>query len=433
MNISVFGVGYVGLCIAAFLCENKHRVTCYDINSDKLNKLNDGIIPFFEPKLEELIKKNLNKKLFFTDNISDTCKNTNVFFVTVGTPSNLDGSADISQVEQVIKNIVSNTDKYSVIINKSTVPIGTSKKIAHDMQEFAKADFDIVSNPEFLSQGNAVDNVFNPQRVIIGTESKRALKYVFDVYKPVRKHIIVMNQESAETVKYAANAFLATKISFINEISNLCNKTGADISMVALGIGSDKRIGKDFLNAGIGYGGSCFPKDTTALIEIAKNFDANLGIVQATVSANNYQRLYFADKILKFYNNDISGKTISIWGLSFKPNTDDTREAPSFTIINQLLKNGAIINVYDPKAMEKSRAILGDSVNYFSDKYDAISNSSALIILTEWDEFKNANLAKISGCLKDNVIFDGRNIFSKQDIDKVKLKYICMGKYGKEN
>ena len=431
-NITVIGAGYVGLVASACLADMGNRVICVDCNKEKINLLNKGIMPLYEPGLEELVKTNIEaKRLSYSDDINYAVKNSLICIIAVGTPPKEDGSVDLSYVFKAAKDIACVMDGYRVIVDKSTVPVGTSSKIAQIIKENTNFDFDVVSNPEFLKQGNAIDDFLSPDRVIIGVDSKKALKIMQELYSPYfrkENRIIIMDIKSAEMTKYASNAFLAAKISFINEIALLCEKTGADVEMVRRGMGADSRIGNQFLFPGLGYGGSCFPKDVRALIKTGEENNCETELLRAVEEVNKRQRYKFVDKILKRFNNDIKDKTFALWGLSFKPKTSDLREAPSITIINELLKKGAKIKAYDPKAMQSAKLIFEDKIEYSKTSYDALSGSDALILITEWSEFRRIDINKIKNSLKTPLIFDGRNQYNPKEMKRSGIEYICTGK-----
>ncbi len=432
INITVIGAGYVGLVASACLADMGNRVICVDCNKEKINLLNKGIMPLYEPGLEELVKTNIEaKRLSYSDDINYAVKNSLICIIAVGTPPKEDGSVDLSYVFKAAKDIACVMDGYRVIVDKSTVPVGTSSKIAQIIKENTNFDFDVVSNPEFLKQGNAIDDFLSPDRVIIGVDSKKALKIMQELYSPYfrkENRIIIMDIKSAEMTKYASNAFLAAKISFINEIALLCEKTGADVEMVRRGMGADSRIGNQFLFPGLGYGGSCFPKDVRALIKTGEENNCETELLRAVEEVNKKQRYKFIDKILKRFNNDIKDKTFALWGLSFKPKTSDLREAPSITIINELLKKGAKIKAYDPKAMQSAKLIFEDKIEYSKTSYDALSGSDALILITEWSEFRRIDINKIKNSLKTPLIFDGRNQYNPKEMKRSGIEYICTGK-----
>ena len=430
MRITVIGTGYVGLVAGVCLAEMGNEVICIDNNSDKIEILKRGEIPIYEPGLEQLITKNTKeRRLIFSTDTDSAVKNSEICFIAVGTPQSEDGSADLQYVFEAAKSIAKSMNGYKVIVNKSTVPVGTADIVKKFISENTSYDFDVVSNPEFLRQGNAVKDFLEPDRIIIGSDSDKATMIIKNLYSPLTDNgikIIIMDIKSAEMTKYAANSFLATKISFMNEIANLCEKLGADAEMVRLGISSDERIGNKFLYPGIGYGGSCFPKDTRALINLAKNNDCEMKIIKATDFVNSNQVKLFIQKIINRFGNDMRNLTFSIWGLAFKPNTNDMREAPSIAIINTLLSMGAKIKAYDPKAMPSAKKILKD-ISYCDSAYDAAENTDALLILTEWKEFGETDLLKLKSLIKNPVIFDGRNIFRHIKIENAGFEYHCIG------
>jgi len=437
MNISIVGTGYVGLVSGACLAETGAFVNCIDVNQSKIDNLNNGIMPIYEPGLEDLVKKNVQKeRLLFKTKLSEVVNESDAIFIAVGTPPDEDGSADLKYVVGVAREIGQNLTNYSVIVTKSTVPVGTAKMVKAAIQEEldkrgVQVDFDVASNPEFLKEGNAVDDFLKPDRIVIGVESEMAEKILKRLYKPfvLNGHpIIVMDITSSEMTKYAANSMLATKISFINDIANLCEIVGADINMVRKGIGSDTRIGSQFLYPGVGYGGSCFPKDVQALIKTAKNYGYSLKVLQAVEEVNNYQKTVLFNKISTYFNGDLIGKTIAIWGLSFKPETDDMREAPSLVLIKSLLAKGAIVSVYDPIAMEEAKHTLGDTVKYCKDVYETLIGADALAVVTEWSEFRLPNFKVMEKLMNNKVLFDGRNIFDMEQIIEFSFKYFSIGR-----
>jgi len=432
MKISVIGTGYVGLVAGTCLAEMGNDVICVDNNQAKLDLLRKGIVPIYEPGLEELIKTNVSEgRLTFTDNLDAAVKESLVIFIAVGTPQGEDGSADLSAVFEVAKSIALSMNGYKVIVDKSTVPVGTAERVTEIIKANTDHDFDVVSNPEFLKQGAAVDDFLKPDRVIIGSESQKATEIMQEIYSPFLRTgnpVIVMDVKSAEMSKYAANAFLATKISFINEIANLCEKVGADAEHVRIGMSTDRRIGSQFLFPGLGYGGSCFPKDVKALIKIAQENGCASKILEAADEINKNQRLLFLDKILDYFNGNVSGKKFAVWGLAFKPRTNDMREAPAITIISKLLEKGASISAYDPKAMDTAKEIFGDSIEYTKTNYDALKDADALILLTEWNEFRRPDFDKVKDMLKNPVIFDGRNQYEPERMAQRGFEYFCVGK-----
>ncbi|MEI8084870.1 MAG: UDP-glucose/GDP-mannose dehydrogenase family protein [Paludibacter sp.] len=437
MNISIVGTGYVGLVSGACLAETGAVVNCIDTNQSKIDSLNNGIMPIYEPGLEDLVKRNVQKeRLFFKTKLSDVVNESDAIFIAVGTPPDEDGSADLKYVLAVAREIGSNLDNYTVVVTKSTVPVGTAVKVKAAIQDEldkrgVKVEFDVASNPEFLKEGNAVDDFLKPDRIVIGVESETAEKVLKRLYKPfvLNNHpIIVMDITSSEMTKYVANAMLATKISFINEVANLCEIVGADINLVRKGIGSDTRIGYKFLYPGVGYGGSCFPKDVQALIKTAKSYNYSLNILQAVEDANDFQKTVLFDKIYKHFEGKLNGKTIAIWGLSFKPETDDMREAPSLVLIKSLLDNGVTVNAYDPIAMHETQRILGDKIKYCKDMNEALIGADALAVVTEWSEFRLPNFKVMEKLMNDKVIFDGRNIFDMEQLQDYKFQYYSIGK-----
>ena len=431
MKICIVGTGYVGLITGACLAEMGNHVICVDNDNDKLKKLKNGITPLYEPGLEELIISNFSEnRLEFTNDLDYAVKQSLVCFIAVGTPSLDDGSCDLSYVLSVANDIGKYMDSYKVIVDKSTVPVGTHKLVEDEIKKNYSGEFDVVSNPEFLKQGAAVDDFLKPDRIVIGSNSKKAIDIMRDIYNSFTRTgnpIIIMDVYSAEMTKYAANAFLATKISFANEIANICEKVGADADLVRIGMSSDKRIGSQFLFHGLGYGGSCFPKDVKELIKTSSDYGIDSNLLKAVNKVNIHQRDIFVSKIFKNYNNNLTGKVFGLWGLAFKPRTNDMREAPSITIINMLLNAGASIRAYDPKAFDSAKSIFGDNIYYAKNAYDALNNADALILVTEWNEFRRPSFYKIKELLKDPVIFDGRNIYDKKRITERGIKYISLG------
>lgn len=432
MKIAVIGTGYVGLVVGACLADMGNDIICIDNNETKLLQLRNGIIPIYEPGLEELVKVNtMEKRLTFSSNINDAVKQSEVCFIAVGTPQGEDGSADLQYVMQVAEAIAKSINGYKVIVNKSTVPVGTAEKVTEIIKQYTNYPFDVVSNPEFLKQGNAVDDFLHPDRVIIGSNSDKATRIMQDIYASFFRtgnRVIVMDVKSAEMTKYASNSFLATKISFMNEIANLCEKVGADAEMVRVGMSTDTRIGNKFLFPGLGYGGSCFPKDVKALIKTGIDNGVDMSIIKSADATNKKQKQIFINKILSYFKNDINNKTFAIWGLAFKPKTNDMREAPAITVINELLKHGAKINVYDPKAMDYSKSIWGDRINYCQYSYEAVKNANALLLLTEWNEFRRPDFEKIKSLMAAPLIFDGRNQYNAERLKDKGFVYYQIGK-----
>ena len=418
--------------MGACLADMGNDIICIDNNETKLLQLRNGIIPIYEPGLEELVKVNtMEKRLTFSSNINDAVKQSEVCFIAVGTPQGEDGSADLQYVMQVAEAIAKSINGYKVIVNKSTVPVGTAEKVTEIIKQYTNYPFDVVSNPEFLKQGNAVDDFLHPDRVIIGSNSDKATRIMQDIYASFFRtgnRVIVMDVKSAEMTKYASNSFLATKISFMNEIANLCEKVGADAEMVRVGMSTDTRIGNKFLFPGLGYGGSCFPKDVKALIKTGIDNGVDMSIIKSADATNKKQKQIFINKILSYFKNDINNKTFAIWGLAFKPKTNDMREAPAITVINELLKHGAKINVYDPKAMDYSKSIWGDRINYCQYSYEAVKNANALLLLTEWNEFRRPDFEKIKSLMTAPLIFDGRNQYNAERLKDKGFVYYQIGR-----
>ena len=431
MNITVIGTGYVGLVAGACLADMGNQVICVDNNLDKLEKLKKGIIPIYEPGLEELVKSNvLEGRLEFSADIDSAVKVSEVCFIAVGTPLGEDGSADLQYVFGVVESIAKAMNGYKVIVDKSTVPVGTAEKVTELIKANTNYPFDVVSNPEFLKQGNAVDDFLSPDRVIIGSNSDKATQIMQEIYAPFFRTgntVIVMDVKSAEMTKYAANSFLATKISFMNEIANLCEKIGANAEMVRVGISTDNRIGNKFLFPGLGYGGSCFPKDVKALIKTGSEFGCDMSIIKSVDDTNKKQRKLFVDKIINKFGEDLTGRTFAVWGLAFKPKTNDMREAPAITIINDLLKRGAKILAYDPKAIEEAKFYFQDRITFAKNSYDALTNCDCMLLLTEWNEFRRPDFDKIKTLLKSPVIFDGRNQYNAERLKEKGFEYYQIG------
>lgn len=431
MKISVIGTGYVGLVTGTCFSELGNHVTCVDIDVEKIKNLKNRKIPIYEPGLDVLFERNVKHgRLKFTTNLEKGIKEAKVIFLALPTPPGEDGSADLQYILKVAEDLGPLLEGYTVIVNKSTVPVGTAIKVRDKIAEKSNVDFDVVSNPEFLREGVAVEDFMKPDRVVIGTGSLKATSIMDALYAPLVRQgnpIIFMDEGSAELTKYAANSFLATKISFMNEIANLCEKLGANVDDVRKGIGSDSRIGKRFLFAGIGYGGSCFPKDVQALSISAKNADYNFEILNAVMEINQSQKLKLFYK-MKDYFGDLEGKTIAIWGLAFKPYTDDIREAPSIYNINELLQAGANVQAYDPEAMENIKKIYGDQINLYEDEYDALEGADALLIITEWPVFRQPDFDLMIKKLKQKVIFDGRNLYPTQQMQEMGFKYTSIGR-----
>lgn len=429
-KITVIGVGYVGLVTGTCFAELGNQVIGVDIDQKKIDNLKNGIIPIYEEGLTDLVKKNYkSKNLSFTTKVSEAVKKSDIIFIAVGTPPMPDGSVNLEYVKTAAESIGKAMNGYKVIINKSTVPIGTGDLVKRIISQNYKGDFDIVSNPEFLREGTAVYDFMHPDRIVIGNGSKKAKKIVNDLYSPQNSIIINTDIKTAELIKYASNAFLATEISFINSIANICEKIGADVTKVSQGMKLDNRIGqKAFLKAGIGYGGSCFPKDVKGLIQIAHENGVRFGILDAVEDANAAQKQSLLPKIQSLLGDDLHGKNITVWGLAFKPNTDDMREAPSLVIIKQLLDRDVKVTVVDPIAVNPAKLILGDTVTYEKDLIKSVLNTDCLVIATEWAEFKNVDLKQIKKSMKKNNIVDGRNIFNKKEMKELGFNYLSVGR-----
>jgi len=432
MKIAVVGTGYVGLVSGTCFAETGNHVVCIDIDKEKVDQLSRGKITIYEPGLEKIFLRNIkDNRLSFTTNLAEGIKDAKVVFLALPTPPGEDGSADLKFVLGVAKQIGNLLTDYKVIVNKSTVPVGTAEKVRQVILENYKQDFDVVSNPEFLREGVAVDDFMKPDRVVIGTVSERAKKVMNDLYAPYVRQgnpIIFMDEKSAELTKYAANSFLATKISFMNEIAQLCEKLGADVDMIRRGMGSDDRIGKRFLFPGIGYGGSCFPKDVQALIKSSEEVFYDFQILKAVEAVNRKQKLHLIPKIKAYFNNNLKGKHFALWGLAFKPNTDDIREAPALQLIDSLLKEGATISAFDPEAMQNVKKQLGDSIFFVENQYLALENADALIIATEWSEFRTPDFEMMDKKLKHRAIFDGRNVFEVTQMKDMGYHYESVGR-----
>jgi len=432
MKIAVVGTGYVGLVTGTCLAETGNTVICVDIDENKVNKMKNGQIPIYEPGLEVLFERNIEQnRLVFTTNLKEAVADAALIFLALPTPPGEDGSADLSYVLGVAEELGKIITDYKVIIDKSTVPVGTADKVRAAVAKNATVDFDIVSNPEFLREGYAVEDFMKPDRVVVGLSSDRAKKLMDELYKPYVRQgnpIIFMDEKSAELTKYAANSFLATKISFMNEIANLCEKLGADVDMVRIGIGSDTRIGKRFLFPGIGYGGSCFPKDVQALVKSSKEAGYHFSILDAVMDVNMNQKTIMFPRIMNHFGGDLKGKRIALWGLAFKPNTDDIREAPALYNIEKLIDKGATVVAYDPEAMDNVKNIMGDKIEYASNQYDALKNADALFIATEWSVFRNPDFDRVASLLNDKVIFDGRNLFEVDHMTELGFTYFSIGR-----
>ena len=437
MNIAIVGTGYVGLVTGTCFAETGVNVTCVDVNAEKIENLQKGIIPIYEPGLEDMVQRNVNAgRLHFTTALENCLDNVDIVFSAVGRPPDEDGSADLSYVLAVAKTIGANMKKYTLVVTKSTVPVGTAHKVKDTIQaELDKRgvsiEFDVASNPEFLKEGNAIDDFMSPDRVVVGVESERAKKLMTKLYKPfmmLNSRVIFMDIPSAEMTKYAANSMLATRISFMNDIANLCELVGADVNMVRDGIGSDSRIGRKFLYPGCGYGGSCFPKDVKALIKTAEQNGYPMRVLKAVEEVNETQKSLLFEKLEKIFNGDLEGKTIALWGLAFKPGTDDMREAPALVLIEKLRKAGCVVRAYDPAAMGESKRRIGDTIFYACDMYDALLDADALMLVTEWKEFRLPAWGVVKKTMKQPVILDGRNIYDAKELQDLGFVYRCIGK-----
>ena len=432
MKVCVIGTGYVGLVVGTCLAEMGNSVICVDNDKEKLNLLKQGIIPIFEPGLEELILDNVAEgRLEFTDDLAYAVQQSLICFIAVGTPQGDDGSADLKYVYDVASGIAKSMNGYKVIVDKSTVPVGTAEKVTEIIKANTTHPFDVVSNPEFLIQGNAVDDFLHPDRVVIGSNSDKATLIMQEIYSPFFRtghRVIVMDVKSAEMTKYAANSFLATKISFMNEIANLCEKVGADAEMVRVGMSTDNRIGNKFLFPGLGYGGSCFPKDVKALIKTGNDYDCDMTIIKAADETNKKQRNLFIKKITQRFGENLSGKTFAVWGLAFKPKTNDMREAPAITIIQALLDMGAKVKGFDPKAMESAKFIFDDKITYCKNAYETLEDSDCLLLLTEWNEFRRPDFERVKTLLTNPIIFDGRNQYDAKRLREKGFEYFQIGK-----
>lgn len=436
MNVAIVGSGYVGLVSGACLSEVGSKVVCIDVDTSKIEKLNRGILPIYEPGLEEMVKRNMREnRLSFSNDLAKSIQDAEIVFIAVGTPPNEDGSADLQYVLAVAQEIGKAMNRYLVVVTKSTVPVGTSKMVKAAIEKELKnrnksIDFDVASNPEFLKEGAAIQDFMQPDRIVVGVNTCKAKDFLENLYQPFVQDghaLLFMDITSAELTKYAANAMLATRISFMNDMANLCEKVGGDITEVRRGIAADPRIGSKFLNSGIGFGGSCFPKDMKALINIGHQNEQRLRILEAAEAVNNDQKAVLYKKIKHHFNNNLAGKIIAVWGLAYKPNTDDMREAPSLVIIDKLLEEKAIVKVYDPVAMEGAKKLLKDRVIWCSDLYDTVKGADAIALVTEWNEFLLPDWTKIAALANNKVIFDGRNIYNKQVLAKSGFTYFGIG------
>lgn len=432
MKISVIGTGYVGLVTGTCLAETGNEVICVDIDKDKVEKMRNGIVPIYEPHLDVLFERNIKaNRLKFTTSLDEGLAHGDIIFLALPTPEGEDGSADLSYVLNVSEEIGKKIKEYKVIVDKSTVPVGTAEKVHAVIAKNASCEFDVVSNPEFLREGFAVDDFLKPERIVVGSSSERATALMKKLYSPFVRSgnpIIIMDEKSAELTKYAANSFLATKITFMNEIANYCEKVGADVDMVRAGMGTDSRIGKRFLFPGIGYGGSCFPKDVKALQKAGKDQNYDFKILNSVIEINSIQKTILLPKIENYFKNDLKGKTIAIWGLAFKPETDDIREAPAIDMMDALLEKGAKLQVFDPEAMPNIKKRFGDKLNYSESMYAALQNADALLICTEWSIFRTPDFARLKQMLNNPVIFDGRNLYNMNDMAAEGFAYVSVGR-----
>lgn len=432
MKIAVVGTGYVGLVTGTCFAETGNHVTCVDIDEKKVEKLRNKQITIYEPGLEVLFERNIRQgRLEFTTNLTEGIKGAQIIFLALPTPPGEDGSADLQYVLRVAEDLGPLLDQYTVIVDKSTVPVGTAEKVTEKVAQGAKVEFEVVSNPEFLREGVAVEDFMKPDRVVIGAESEKSIKLMEQLYAPFVRQgnpVIFMDVRSAELTKYAANSFLATKITFMNEIANLCELMGADVDKVRKGIGTDTRIGNRFLFAGIGYGGSCFPKDVQALAKSSKESNYDFKILNSVMEVNHVQKQKLIEPLKSYFGGNLSGKTIAIWGLAFKPYTDDIREAPALENINALLEMGAKVQAYDPEAMENVKEIMGDKITFTNDEYEALNNADALMIMTEWPIFRTPEFEKMNSALKNKVIFDGRNLYSLSQMEELGFEYHSIGR-----
>lgn len=432
MKIAVVGTGYVGLVTGTCFADTGNDVICVDIDKDKVERMRNGEVPIYEPYLDTVFERNIKQgRLVFTTDLKEAITDAEIIFLALPTPPGEDGSADLSYVLGVAEELGHIMEKYAVIVDKSTVPVGTAELVTAAIAKNAKVEFDVVSNPEFLREGFAVEDFMKPDRVVIGTRSKRAAAIMEDLYKPFVRQgnpLIIMDEKSAELTKYAANSFLATKITFMNEIANFCEKVGADVDMVRAGMGTDTRIGKRFLFPGIGYGGSCFPKDVQALAKSGEDYGYRFQILDSVLEINDRQKLTLIRKLKEYYGGSLSGKTFGMWGLAFKPDTDDIREAPALYMIEELLKEGASVKTYDPEAMENVKKRFGDKITYHENLYDAADGVDALLIATEWSVFRNPDFDRLSKKLKSKVIFDGRNLYETEKLRELGYHYESIGR-----
>jgi UDPglucose 6-dehydrogenase len=432
MKISIIGTGYVGLVQAACFADTGNNVICMDVDEKKINGLKKGVIPIYEPGLEEMVRRNAQDgRMEFTTNLRQAVERSKIIFLCLPTPQSEDGSADLTHVLAVAEHIAELINEDKIIVSKSTIPVGTVDKIKHAIRKMSKYEVEVVSNPEFLKEGTAIQDSLKPDRIVIGTRNKKAIGLLSELYAPFIRTgnpILVMDERSAEMTKYAANAFLATKISFMNELANLCEKVGADIDLVRKGIGSDPRIGQQFLFAGIGYGGSCFPKDVKALVKTSKEYEFELKILRAVDEVNDRQKRTLFRKLSKHYNGQLKDKNIAIWGLSFKPQTDDMREAPSIEVIDALLEAGARVRAHDPIALARAKSIYNGRVEFFDNNYETLKGAEALLIVTEWNEFRKPDFDRMKSIMKRPLIFDGRNIYDPKEMRDAGFTYFGIGR-----
>ena len=432
MKISVIGTGYVGLVTGTCLAETGNDVLCVDIDKEKVEKMKSGVVPIYEPHLDVLFERNIKaNRLSFSTSLKEGLEFADVIFLALPTPEDEDGSADLKYILGVADDIGKMITSYKVIIDKSTVPVGTSDKVKETIAKNTDVEFDVVSNPEFLREGFAVDDFLKPERIVIGSSSEKATEIMKKLYKPFVRSgnpIIIMDERSAELTKYAANSFLATKITFMNEIANFCEKVGADVDKVRIGMGTDSRIGKRFLFPGIGYGGSCFPKDVKALHKSGKDFGYDFKILDSVIDVNQKQKTILMPRIMNHFNNNLKGKKIAVWGLAFKPETDDIREAPSLYMIDKMLSEGAEITAFDPEAMPNVKRKLGDKINFAKNMYETLTDADALVICTEWSIFRTPNFEKLKKAMKERVVFDGRNLYDVADMAKEGIVYSSIGR-----
>jgi UDPglucose 6-dehydrogenase len=432
MKLAIVGTGYVGLVTGTCLADTGNDVICVDNNIEKVEKLKNNIMPIYEPDLDTYFERNVSEgRLKFTTNLKEATDHADIIFLALPTPPGEDGSADLSYILGVADELGKIITNYKVIVNKSTVPVGTAELVRAAVSKNTDIEFDVVSNPEFLREGLAVDDFMKPDRIVIGTKSEKARKMMEDLFAPFVRQgnpIVFMDERSSELTKYASNSYLATRITFMNEIANICERIGADVDLVRIGMGNDTRIGKRFLFPGIGYGGSCFPKDVSALYKSAKQYGYDFEILDSVMRINEMQKTVIVPKIKEYFNNDLKGKKIALWGLAFKPDTDDIREAPALYIIDKLINEGASITAYDPEAMENVKKLLGDKIEFVTDHYEALKDADALVIATEWSVFRTPDFEKVTKNMKAKVIFDGRNLYDLNQMEKLGFYYSSIGR-----